>query len=563
MQDIIDFWESTSPRGKLAIGCGLAVLLPTCIIVPLLFALGVIGARQLPEAEEALLSQTEQAFEELAQTVSAPTHTPPPTYTLYPTYTPVPSPQAVAQIEATATQEPVSVVPTMAPLASQEPTAPPQPAPAGPGISRANIQSMLESSERGFEFDLVADISGQPHIVGKAEDNSAVVELIGSAENLLSASITVPLPDDTPEAITGNIEYMLALLDAIAPDWEGKSDWLITNLSAAEQGEVKTTHDNLQISLQKFKEFGVATLAIDVQSTPVPPTLTSPPPTATTGPTNTVALTATFTPASTATLTPEPTTTPPPEPTATPEPTVTLSPTLMPISTATVAPTTTLAPTATPTTAGIPTNATRAQLAAVIDGDTIDVLLNGRVERVRYIGIDAPDRFQPGYQAAMEANRRLLAPGTIYLVRDQSERDGVGRLLRYVYTADNTFVNRQMIAQGWAQPLENPPDTSHAAEFRRLAVTAAKAIRGFWRGSSDYDGAMSYGLTIMAVNLRDGPGVEFEVSSWMPAETTFTIFGRNTAGDWLQIRAPDGNGGWVYAPLVWVNVPIAPIPITE
>ncbi len=71
----------------------------------------------------------------------------------------------------------------------------------------------------------------------------------------------------------------------------------------------------------------------------------------------------------------------------------------------------------------------------MIDGDTIDVLVNDQLERVRYIGIDTPERAQPGYLAATEANRALVTSSPLlYLVKDVSERDRTldTRLLGYV-----------------------------------------------------------------------------------------------------------------------------------
>jgi endonuclease YncB( thermonuclease family) len=55
------------------------------------------------------------------------------------------------------------------------------------------------------------------------------------------------------------------------------------------------------------------------------------------------------------------------------------------------------------------TGAVPATLVDVIDGDTIDVLVNGKLERVRYIGIDAPERGQPGFRAATEVNQKRQA----------------------------------------------------------------------------------------------------------------------------------------------------------
>lgn len=100
-----------------------------------------------------------------------------------------------------------------------------------------------------------------------------------------------------------------------------------------------------------------------------------------------------------------------------------------------------------------PAGATPATFVKVIDGDAIDVLINDRVEPVRYIGIDAPERAQPGYVAATEANRALVASGSLYLVKDVSEGDRTesARLQRYVYLSDGRLVEQELVAGGWAQ----------------------------------------------------------------------------------------------------------------
>ncbi len=221
----------------------------------------------------------------------------------------------------------------------------------------------------------------------------------------------------------------------------------------------------------------------------------------------------------------------------------------------------TASPSAIPANA-IPANATAAQLISVTDGDTIRVTLNGAEEIVRYVGIDTPERGQPGYRAATEANRTLLGNGALYLVPDVTNRDNFGRLLRYIYTADGTFVNQQMLAQGWAQPVEYTPDTRHAADFRAVTAAAARNGVGFWGGQGS-DGAMSYAISNVDVNIRRGPGTNFDVSGGITADTPVTVFGRNQAGDWLQIRTPDRSGGWVFAELFTVNVAVAAIPIPD
>ncbi len=246
------------------------------------------------------------------------------------------------------------------------------------------------------------------------------------------------------------------------------------------------------------------------------------------------------------------------------EPTVTPRAT----KTALTPPAATRAPTATASPAlvlALPPGAVRAQLVKVIDGDTIDVLIGGEAERVRYVGVDTPERSQPGYRSATDANRRLLGAGPLYLVRDVSDRDKTSdhRLLRYVYRADGVLVEAELVRQGWAQPVEYRPDIRFAAEFRRLAVEAAKAGRGFWTGTAPADGAMPYGLTTAAAEVRKGPGAAYPTSGNVTQDTPMTVYGRTAAGDWLQVRTPTRMGGWIAASAVRLNVPMQQVPLSE
>lgn len=118
-----------------------------------------------------------------------------------------------------------------------------------------------------------------------------------------------------------------------------------------------------------------------------------------------------------------------------------------------------------------------AQVTRVIDGDTIDVRIGSATFRVRYIGVNTPESDEPCYAEATAANAALVSGKTVTLVKDTSETDQFGRLLRYIYV-DGTFVNESLVRDGWAESVEYPPDTARAAEFRRLEVEAANANRG-------------------------------------------------------------------------------------
>lgn len=121
----------------------------------------------------------------------------------------------------------------------------------------------------------------------------------------------------------------------------------------------------------------------------------------------------------------------------------------------------------------------------VIDGDTIQVkLTGGRTEKVRYIGIDAPEMDdKPRGELARLANERLVGGKKIRLGKDVSERDSFGRLLRYVYIG-KIFVNAQLVREGQARAERYPPDTKQAKEFDRLESQAREAGAGQWAPST-------------------------------------------------------------------------------
>ena len=116
----------------------------------------------------------------------------------------------------------------------------------------------------------------------------------------------------------------------------------------------------------------------------------------------------------------------------------------------------------------------------VVDGDTIDVLVDGREERVRLTGIDTPERERrdtgtPAECFAAESTsftESLVPVGTpVRLERDIVGRDDYGRILAYVYRADDgIFVNYEIVRQGYAQPLTIPPNVT----FADLMVVAAR-----------------------------------------------------------------------------------------
>lgn len=127
---------------------------------------------------------------------------------------------------------------------------------------------------------------------------------------------------------------------------------------------------------------------------------------------------------------------------------------------------------------------TPARVLDVVDGDTIHVSIDGRRYTVRYIGIDTPETVRPDHPVewmgpeATAANEALVAGKTVYLEKDVSETDRYGRLLRYVYLADGTMVNLELVRQGYAHAGSYPPDVKHQSRLNRAEREAREAGRG-------------------------------------------------------------------------------------
>ena len=198
--------------------------------------------------------------------------------------------------------------------------------------------------------------------------------------------------------------------------------------------------------------------------------------TATLTPTNTLTNTVTFTPSPTSTHTPSVTYTP----SATYTPSETLSPTISP------------SPTVTPTPVAtfpkidvvncVPENTTReiGQVIRVIDGDTIEVRIDGTDYMVRYIGIDTPEKDNNFGVYASNKNSELVSWKWVTLVKDVSETDQYDRLLRYVFVGDQ-FVNYELVVQGFAHAEDYSPDSACKNTFSDAQNQARSSEVGIWK----------------------------------------------------------------------------------
>jgi endonuclease YncB( thermonuclease family) len=120
-----------------------------------------------------------------------------------------------------------------------------------------------------------------------------------------------------------------------------------------------------------------------------------------------------------------------------------------------------------------------AQVEEVIDGDTIDVTLGGKRLRVRYYGVDTPERGDRCFREATDRNETLIGK-TVLLLPDARDEDAFGRSLRYVFTTDGVSVDATLVAEGFGRAWRE--DGRYRQEIIGLEAAAAAAGRGcLWK----------------------------------------------------------------------------------
>lgn len=123
------------------------------------------------------------------------------------------------------------------------------------------------------------------------------------------------------------------------------------------------------------------------------------------------------------------------------------------------------------------------RVIAVHDGDTVSIIINNREERVRLIGIDAPELGQEPW--GRRAKRKLQeiirkSDRTVKIELDVEERDRYGRLLAYLWTKDGRLINEEMIKGGYAFLYTVPPNVRYVERLREAQEVASKRKIGIW-----------------------------------------------------------------------------------
>lgn len=129
------------------------------------------------------------------------------------------------------------------------------------------------------------------------------------------------------------------------------------------------------------------------------------------------------------------------------------------------------------------------KVTKVIDGDTFWAD-NGTEKgiKVRLIGVDAPETRKSANKdvgiygkESKQYLTELLLYKHVRLVSDVDSLDRYGRTLSYVYLKDGTFVNAELVKNGYATVMTIPPNVKYADLFLRLQREARKNNRGLWK----------------------------------------------------------------------------------
>jgi micrococcal nuclease len=124
-----------------------------------------------------------------------------------------------------------------------------------------------------------------------------------------------------------------------------------------------------------------------------------------------------------------------------------------------------------------------ARVVAVHDGDTLSVVIGHRKERVRLLGIDAPELGQKpwGANAKKRLKELVAASGNaVVLEFDLEKRDQYGRLLAYVWARGDALINLEMIRDGYAVLYTFPPNVKHVERLREGQKYARDRGLGIW-----------------------------------------------------------------------------------
>lgn len=280
-----NLWRS-GRSGKLTVGCGTFLLLcGVCFLCSFLYSLTPDGresaarvAQQNTATAQAIaLAQNTTATAQAENADATATQKAKPTSTSAPAATAPPTSNAgatsttfvqtiaaqVTDVASTLTAQPANTnVPTLTAQNTTTPTAPSLSTQPGIGLAREKIQIPFQLL--GFTFEQGAPIDGLDNYVGASTDSRANLQLLGPADNLKQAALTVFITRTDEQANRRAVLYLVGLLSAVFPDWKESADWLSDALQRASEGApAALTRSNIQAQLTADQTLGAVQLIID------------------------------------------------------------------------------------------------------------------------------------------------------------------------------------------------------------------------------------------------------------------------------------------------------------
>ena len=178
-----------------------------------------------------------------------------------------------------------------------------------------------------------------------------------------------------------------------------------------------------------------------------------------------------------------------------------------------------------------PVGCAAARITRWVDGDTIEVRLLepipglGSWERVRLLGIDAPELGERWAEDATRLLRTLTMGKTVYLELDRQVRDAHGRLLAHVWVEQDgewRLAGEELLLAGLARTLFIPPNALYRSRFQHAERLAQALGRGIWEAAR------------VVLDLED---IEANPVPYVTKATSV----RFTVGSWEK----DASGRWV------------------
>lgn len=221
-------------------------------------------------------------------------------------------------------------------------------------------------------------------------------------------------------------------------------------------------------------------------------------------------------------------------------------------------------PTPTPSVAVASTeNVSTTQLYSVVrvvDGDTIDVIIDGKTERLRLIGINTPETVDPrkpvecfGREASNRA-KELFDSKSVSLESDssQGERDKYGRLLRYVFLENGSNFNLKMIEEGYAYEYTYDGPYKYQQEFKLAQKKAETDKSGLWGAScagqtcTDCTNTEPASPTSNSCNIKGNINAKKEKIFHSPGCGSYnnTVIDESAGEKWFCSEQEALNAGW-------------------